>query len=74
MVEALVYKTGGKLSQSKAIRSLSNKANHDSERFLMEEYYPPEIVQRVKDESIHIFEHFGENNFVIPTTNRKSQL
>lgn len=59
MVEALVYKTGGKLSQSKAIRSLSNKAKHGSERFLMEEYYPPEIVQCVKDESIRIFEHFG---------------
>lgn len=59
MVEALVYQTGGSLNQSKAIRSLTNKASHGSDRFLMEYYYPAEIVQHIKDESIHIFEHFG---------------
>ena len=59
MVEALVYQTGGGLKQNKAVRSLSNKASHGSNRFLMEYYYPEEIVQRAKDESIHIFEHFG---------------
>lgn len=59
MVEALVYQTDGSLNQSKAIRSLSNKASHGSDRFLMECYYPAEVIQRVKDESIHIFEYFG---------------
>ncbi len=59
MVEALVYETNGKFSQNKAIRSNLNKAMHSSERFLMEEYYPPELVQRAKEESIHIFEYFG---------------
>ena len=59
MVEALVYQTGGSLNQSRAIRSLSNKASHGSNRFLMEYYYPDKIVQLVKNESIHIFEHFG---------------
>ena len=59
MVEALVYQTGGSLNQSKAIRSLTNKATHGSDRFPMEYYYPAEIVQYAKDESIHIFEHFG---------------
>lgn len=59
MVEVLVYQTDGNLNQNKAIRSLSNKAGHRSERFLMENYYPTAIVQQAKDESIHIFEHFG---------------
>lgn len=59
IVEALVYQTGNSLNQNKAIRSLSNKASHGSDRFLMEDYYPAEIVQRAKDESIHIFEYFG---------------
>ena len=59
MIEALVYKTNGSFSQNRAIRSLSNKANHGSDRFLMESYYPLDIVQQIKKESIHIFEHFG---------------
>lgn len=59
MVEALVYQTGGNLNQSKAIRSLSNKASHGSNRFLMEYFFSTEIVQRAKNESIRIFEHFG---------------
>lgn len=58
MVEALVYQTGGVLNQSKAIRSVSNKVNHASDRFPMEFYYTPEVVQRAKNESVHIFEHF----------------
>lgn len=62
MVEALVYKTGGRLNQNKAIRSLSNKANHGSDRFPMEFYYPMDMVHRIKAESIHIFEHFGSRD------------
>lgn len=59
MVEALVYQTDGNLNQNKAIRSLSNKASHRSDRFLMEDYYPTAIVKQAKDESLKIFKHFG---------------
>ena len=59
LIEALVYQTDGNFSQSKAIRSLSNKASHSSDRFPMEDYFPEKIVQHIKDESIRIFEYLG---------------